>query len=108
MQLTISGEHIEITDTLRECVRQKLTRINKHFGSVIRSHVVLHAARNRQRVETTAHTKGTQWHAAAENKDIYAAIDRVVDKLNRQAIKHKEKVVGHHQEEGELKNRPNT
>ena len=108
MQVTISGQHVEITDTLREYVRQKLARIDRHFGPVIRSHVVLHVEKNRHRVETRIHTKGTQWHATAEDKDMYAAIDRVVDKLDRQVIKHKEKVVDHHQEEGGLKNRSNT
>ena len=108
MQATISGQHVEITDTLREYVRRKLTRIDRHFGPVIRSHVVLHVAKNRHRVETTVHTKGAQWHATAEDKDMYAAIDRVVDKLDRQAIKHKEKVIDHYQEEGGLKNHPNT
>ena len=101
MQVTISGQHVEITDTLREYIRRKLTRIDRHFGPVIRSHVVLHVARNRHRVETTVHTKGTQWHATAEDKDMYAAIDRVMDKLDRQAIKRKEKVVDHYQEEAD-------
>ena len=108
MQVTISGQHVEITDTLREYIRRKLTRIDRHFGPVPSSHVVLHVARNRHRVKTTVHSKGTQWHATVEDKDMYAAIDRALDKLDRQAIKHKEKVVGHHQEEGGLKNRPNT
>ena len=97
MQLTISGQHVQITDTLREYVRRKLTRIDRHFGPVLRSHVVLHVTRNRYRAEATVHTKGTQWHATTEDKDMYAAIDRVVDKLDRQAIKHKEKVIDHHQ-----------
>ena len=108
MQVTISGSDVEITDTWREYIRRKLTRIDRHFGPVLRSHVMLHGARNRHRVETTVHTKGTQWHATAEDKDMYAAIDRVVDKLDRQAIKHKEKIVDHHQEKGGLKNRLNT
>ena len=108
MQVTISGQHVEITEILREYVQRKLTRINRHFDPVIRSHVVLHVARSRHRVDTTVHTKGTQWHATTEDKDMYAAIDRVVDKLDRQAIKHKEKVVDHHQEEGGQKNRSNT
>ena len=107
MQVTISGQHVAITDNLREYVRRKLTRIDRCCTPVIRSHVVLHVTRHRHRVETTVHTKGTQWHATAEDKDMYAAIDRVVDKLDRQAIKIKEKVVDHHQEEGGLKNRPN-
>ena len=108
MQVTISGQHVEITDTLREYVRRKLTRIDRCFGPVIRSHAVLHVKRNRHQVEATVHTKGTQWHATTEDKDMYAAIDRVVGKLNHQTTKHKEKVVDHHQEGGELKIRPNT
>ena len=108
MQVTISGQHVAITDTLREYVRRKLTRIDRCFGPVIRSHVVLHVKRNRHQVEATVHTKRTQWHSTADDKDMYVAIDRVVDKLDRQAIKHKEKVVDHHQEEGGLKNRSNT
>ena len=70
--------------------------------------MVLRVTRNRYWVEATVHTKGTQWHSTADDKDMYVAIDRVADKLNRQAIKHKEKVVDHHQEEGGLKNRSNT
>ena len=91
MQVTITGQHVEITDTLREHVLRKLTRIDRHFGPVIRNHMVLHVTKNRHQVETAVHTKGTQWHAAAEDKDMYAAIDRIVDKLDRQATKHKEK-----------------
>ena len=91
MQVTISGQHVEITDTLREYVRRKLTRIDRHFGPVIRSHMVLHVARKLHRVETTVHTKGTQWHVTEEDKDMCAAIDCVMDKLDRQAIKHTEK-----------------
>ena len=78
MQVAISGPHVEITDTLREFVRRKLTRIDRHFGPVIRCRVVLRAATNRHRAETTVHTKGAQWHATAEDKDMYTAIDRVV------------------------------
>ena len=91
MQVTFSGPHVEITDTLREYVRRKLTRIDRHFGPVIRSHVMLHVTTNRHHVEPTVHTKGTQWHAAAEDEDMYAAIDRIVDKLGRQSTRHKEK-----------------
>jgi putative sigma-54 modulation protein len=64
--------------------------------------------RNRHQEEDAVHTKGTQWHSTANDKDMYVAIDRVADKLDCQAIKHKEKVVDHHQEKGGLKNRSNT
>ena len=108
MQASISGQHVEITDTLREHIRRKLTRIDRHFGPVIRSYVVLHVRKNRHRVETTVHTKGTEWHATADDSDMYVVIDRGVDKLDCQATKHKKKVVDHHQEGGGLKKRPNT
>ena len=91
MQITINRQHVEITDTLYDYVRRKMTRIDQHFGPVIRSHIVLHVTKNHHTVETPVHTKGTQWHATAEDKDMYKAIDRVVDRLDRQAIKHKEK-----------------
>ena len=108
MQVTITGQHAEITDTLREHVLRKLTRIDRHFGPVIRTHVVLRVARNRHRIETIVHIKGAQWHTTAEDRDMCPAVDRVVDKLDRQAIKHKKQIVGHHQEEGGLKNHPDT
>ena len=108
MQVTISGQHVEITDTSREYVRRKLTRIDRYFGPVMRSHMVLHVTKNHHRVETTVQTKGTQWYATAEDKDLYVAIDRVVGTIDRQAITHKEKVVSHHQEECGLKNRLTT
>ena len=107
MQVTISGQHVEITDNLREYVRRKLTRIDRYFAPVIRSHVVLHVKKNRHQLEAAVHTKRTQWHSTAEDKNMYVAIDRVVDKLDHQAIKHKEKGVDHDQEKGGLKNRSN-
>ena len=70
--------------------------------------MVLHVERNRYRVETKVHTKGTQRHATAEDEDICAAIDRFVAKLDYQAITYKEKVVDHHQEGVGLKIRTNT
>ena len=108
MQVTISGQHVAITDTLREYVRRKLTRIDRYFAPMIRSHVVLHVKRNRHQLEATVHTKGSQWHSTTDDKDMYVAIDHVVDKLDRQAIKHKKKVVDHNQKGSGLKNRSNT
>ena len=85
---------------------RKLERIDRHTGvPLIRGHVVLHVEKNRYWVEATVHTKGTQWHATSEGSDMYTVIDRVVDKLDRQAIKHKEKVVDYHQQDGGLKSR---
>jgi putative sigma-54 modulation protein len=106
MKVFISGQHVEVTGALRQYVTRKLSRIDRHSGPpVINSHVVLHVEKNRYWVEATVHTKGTQWHATAEGSDMYTVIDRVVDKLDRQAIKHKDKIVDHHQHDGGLKKR---
>ena len=105
MQVSISGQHVEVTGALRQYVTRKLSRIDRNSGPpVTHTHVVLHK-KNRYWVEATVHTKGTQWHATAEGSDMHTVIDRVVDKLDRQAIKHKEKIVDHHQHDGGLKNR---
>ena len=106
MQISISGQHLEVTEALRLYVTRKLERIDRHTGlPLIRGHVVLHVEKNRYWAEGTLHTKGADWHATSKGDDMYAVIDRVVDKLDRQAIKHKEKIVDHHQQDGGLKSR---
>ena len=108
MQVTISGPHGEITETLREYVRLKLTRNDRPSSPVIQSHVVLHVTKIRRQVETTVDTKGAPWHPPSEDRDMYLAIDRVVEKLDRQAVKQKGEIVDHYKEGGGLKNRLNT
>ena len=108
MQVIIANQHVDITDTLREYFRRKLTRIDRHFGPVIRCYMVLRVAKNSHLGDPTAHTRGTQWNASTKDQDMYAAIDHVMAKLDRRAIKHKEKGVEHHHDEGRLKNHPNT
>ena len=104
MQVSISGQHVEVTTALRQYVTRKLESIDRHTGlPLIRGHVVLHVEKNRYWAEGTLHTKGAEWHATSKGDDMYAVIDRVVDKLDRQAIKHKEKIVDYHQQDGGLK-----
>ena len=106
MQVSIRGQNVEVTGALRQYVTRKLSRIVRHSAPPLtHARVVLHVEKNRYWVEATVHTKGTQWHATAENSEMYTVIDRVVDKLDRQAIRHKEKVVDHHQQDGGLKSR---
>jgi putative sigma-54 modulation protein len=109
MQVSISGQHVEVTAALRQYVARKLERIDRHTGlPLIRGRVVLHVEKNRYWAEGTLHTKGADWHATWKGDDMYAVIDRVVDKLDRQVIKHKEKVVDHHQQDGGLKSQLQT
>jgi putative sigma-54 modulation protein len=94
MQITVSGQQIEITDPLRNYVAEKIGRIQKHFDHVTNTNVVLHyeKKKNRHLAEATINAKGAQLHADSEGADMYAAIDALADKLDRQVVKHKEKI----------------
>ncbi|MEJ2106928.1 MAG: ribosome-associated translation inhibitor RaiA [Acidiferrobacteraceae bacterium] len=97
MQISITGQHVEVTDPLRSYVDEKIGRIHRHFDHVTSTNVVLLVEKNRHLAECTIHTKGAQIHANADGDDMYAAIDFLADKLDRQVIKHKEKTGDHHQ-----------
>ena len=105
MQITVTGQQVDVTEPLRNYVSEKLGRIQKHFDHVITPSVVLHfeKKKNRHTVEATIHAKGASLHANSEGNDMYAAIDALADKLDRQVIKHKEKVTDHHRNGGALK-----
>lgn len=95
MQLNISGRHFEITDPLREYVISKISRLEKHWDHITNVHVVLSVEKLLHTAEATVHATGNEIFADAEAKDMYAAIDSLADKLDRQIIKHKEKVTNH-------------
>lgn len=97
MQLNVSGQQIEITEPLRNYVAEKIGRIQKHFDHVTNTNVVLHfeKKKNRHMAEATINAKGAQLHANSEGDDMYAAIDALADKLDRQVLKHKEKTSTH-------------
>jgi putative sigma-54 modulation protein len=99
MQISISGQHLDVTPALREYVEEKLEKIIRHFDHVTNTHVVLQIEKNRQKAEANINARGTQFHAAAEADDMYAAIDLMTGKLDRQVLKHKEKVSNHHPED---------
>ena len=101
MNLTISGHHLELTPALREYVQSKLTRIKRHFDNVIDVSVILSVDKltekeKRQKAEINVHIKGKDLHAESIAHDLYAAIDALIDKLDRQVIKHKDRLQEHH------------
>jgi putative sigma-54 modulation protein len=106
MQLTLSGHHIEITSALRNYVSSKMERLERHFDHVTNMHVVLSVEKLRQKAEATLHVRGANLFANAEHEDMYAAIDALIDKLDRQIKKHKEKLKDHHQADGGVKAQP--
>jgi len=95
MQLNVTGHHVEITSALRDYVTGKLERIERHFDNVTNVHVILTVEKERQKAEATVHVSGGDLYAEATNDDMYAAIDAMVDKLDRQVKKHKEKLTDH-------------
>ncbi len=91
MNLNVSGHHLEVTPAIREYVQSKLERINRHFDHVFDAHVILSVDKLRQKAEITLHVRGKDLHCEAEDADLYAAIDLLVDKLDRQVLKYKGK-----------------
>jgi putative sigma-54 modulation protein len=101
MNLTISGHHLDVTPALREYVLTKLERITRHFDQVVDINVLLSVEKlkekeRRQRAEVTLHAKGKDIFVEQAHEDLYAAIDQLMDKLDRQVCRHKDKVQDHH------------
>jgi ribosome hibernation promoting factor len=103
MQITVSGRQIEVTDSLRDYAAEKIGRVQKHFDHLTTMNVVLRVEKERHLAEVTLHAKGAALAASAEALDMYAAIDELADKLDRQVLKHKEKLVDHHRDQGSPK-----
>ena len=95
MQINLTGQHVEITDSLRNYVDTKFSKLERHFDHISNVHVILNVEKLNQKAEATVHLSGAEVFASSENTDMYAAIDSMVDKLDRQVIKHKEKLKKH-------------
>ena len=95
MQITISGHHVDVTDPLRDYVQSKFDRLQRHFSQITAVDVTLKVEKLVHTAESTLHISGKDLFAAADSEDMYAAIDALVDKLDRQLIKHKEKRSAH-------------
>jgi putative sigma-54 modulation protein len=103
MNLTISGHHLDVTPALREYVQSKLERVTRHFDQVVDINVLLTVEKlkekeRRQKAEVTLHAKGKDIFVEQSHEDLYAAIDQLMDKLDRQVCRHKDKLQDHHHE----------
>ena len=96
MNLQISGHHLEITPAIHAYVTEKLERVTRHFDNVIDVNVILSVDKLKQKAEVTVHLSGKDVHVEAVEEDLYAAIDSLADKLDRQIQKHKQKLQDHH------------
>lgn len=104
MQLNITGRHIEVTEALNDYVHEKLKRISRHFDQVLNINVILEVQKLEHKAEASMHVSGNHIFADATSSDMYAAIDSLTDKLDRQLLKHKEKIKDHHNREGSHRN----
>src|SRR5436190_10920079 len=91
MNLHLTGRHVEITPAIRDYVTSKIARINRHFDHVIDVNVIMTVEKLDQKIEANVHLTGKDIHVTAHDGDMYAAIDGLIDKLDRQVIKHKER-----------------
>ena len=91
MNLNVSGHHLDVTPAIRTYVSGKLDRVTRHFDHVIDAHVILSVEKLLQKAEVTLHVRGKDIHAECIDADLYAAIELLVDKLDRQVIKYKDK-----------------
>lgn len=96
MQVSVSGHHVEVTDSLRGYVESKVEKISRHFDLVSDVHCILTVEKLRHKAEATVSVNGDKIYADAVEGDMYAAIDGLVDKLDRRVRKHKEKLLNHH------------
>ncbi|MFN7220471.1 MAG: ribosome hibernation-promoting factor, HPF/YfiA family [Burkholderiales bacterium] len=99
MNLHMTGHHLEITPSMRDYVASKMTRINRHFDHVIDVNMILTVEKLRQKIEANVHLSGKDIFVESADSDMYAAIDLLVDKLDRQIVKHKEKLQNRHMAE---------
>jgi putative sigma-54 modulation protein len=95
MQINLTGHHVDITESLKNYVDTKFEKLERHFDQINNVHVILNVEKFLQKAEATLHLKGGEVFANAEHSDMYAAIDGLIDKLDRQVIKHKEKQKRH-------------
>ena len=95
MNLHLSGHHVDVTPAMRDYVTTKHARITRHFDHVIDVNVILSVEKLKQKVEANVHLSSKNIFVECHDTDMYAAIDALVDKLDRQILKHKEKSFEH-------------
>ena len=95
MNLSVTGHHVTVTPAIRGYVESKLERCLRHSDRVTAVSVILSVQKLRQKAEASVHVRGRDLHVEADHEDLYAAIDAMVDKLDRQILKHKGRAGAH-------------
>ena len=95
MQISLSGHHIDITDSIRSYVHKKIQRLDHHFDQALNINIILTVEKLRHKAEATLNVSGNNIHADDVKEDMYAAIDGLIDKIDRQGKKHMDKIKSH-------------
>ena len=103
MNLHLTGHQLPITPAIREYIEAKLERITHHFDNVIDVKVIMSVEKLQQKIEATVHVRGKDIFCESSATDMYAAIDGLIDKLDRTIMKHKEKTLSHRHDGATLK-----
>ncbi|MCF6300099.1 MAG: ribosome-associated translation inhibitor RaiA [Proteobacteria bacterium] len=99
MQLRITGHQLEVTQPIREYINTKFDKIKRHFDQVLNVHVIISVEKLRHKSEATMHIGGKDFFADSTEEHLYASIDLLTDKLDKQIRRHKDKATNHHREE---------
>ena len=105
MNLNVTGHHLQVTPAIRDYVATKLARITHHFDHVIDVSVILCVEKLQQKVEASVHLRGRDIFCESTDPDMYAAIDSLIDKLDRTIIRHKEKNLEHRHNDASIRHR---
>lgn len=95
MEINFTGHHVDVTPALKAFTQEKLGKLERHFDRIKAIHVTFNVEKLRQIVDATVHIVRGEVHASSESENMYTSIDELVDKLDRQLIKHKEKISDH-------------
>ena len=104
MRIEITGHQIDVTPALRDYVQNKFERLQRHFDNLLDIHAILTVEKLHHKAEAIIQVSGRTIFADVEAENMYAAIDLLADKLDRQVIKHKEKITDHHRGENAARN----
>lgn len=96
MDMTISGHHVEITDAIKEHIHSKFERVERHYDKITRTEIILTVEPHEKKAEATLFVTGDTLHASATDDDMYKAIDDLVDKIDKQVRRRKDKMNRHH------------
>ncbi len=100
MQITVKGKQIDLTDSLKHYVNEKMGKIPRYFDHIISAEVCLSVERNWHVAEVNLFGEGFDMRGEEKSKDMYNSIDRVIEKLERQLKKQKGKVAVRHSARG--------